>query len=1297
MLQSPVVGLRMTGFLKPFEIGEDDLAKLPPTQFVQLMKRLVQADLHAAGVPLSALEGTLRINISDGGEDIRVEWSDGPERTAFIPRRSTIIQCKAEKMSDAKLRAEPVLADKSGLKPAIAEVLELQGAYLLVTSKTNTTTPRRAGAAKKTVGKKSKKAKRSTVNKQIPRLAEMVSVVRGVLSKYDKRAAKADLSIYGPPKLTDWVNAHPMIAIWVKQALGYASADFAFQTMESWSEYKGLSNELIRWIDLDHNLDAIKEAIARPGKVVRLLGHSGLGKSRIAYEALLSTASQDTSDLTPIVAYARRYAPGIIGQVRDFIQNKRRVVLVVDECPPDGHRALSEEVHRSSSLLSLISLDLEFDHPPSEDMEIVVHAAPDESIRAILNSLGFAGSPEDLDRVTKFCSGFPRIAVLVSDALKEGSQHFANFRDNDHFVSMLVWGRGAENLELLRCLRCLALFESVGLVEHRRTEFEWVAQHLLKLQPNELEANLEHFYKRQILQKRGYSIAVLPRPLAAQLSAIYWKNASDAEKKTILSGQMPDELISALCNRLPDLEYVEHARDVARQLCGSSGPFGSAKALNTEIGARCLRKLAEVAPNEVLTTLVREFGNWDVHRLKNEVGPGRRYLVWTLDVLAWEPSLFRDAMRFLLRLAGAENETWSNNATGEFVQRFRVQLPGTSASLEQRLRYLTDYVDEAEEPEVLVIISTLHEAIDARGHSRTIGSEQQGTRKSYVDFRPKIWKEVFDYVRGCLNLLLKIGERDARYLQPVRRALESIDMGYVIAETVFPVYSEVVRRVRPTDMTWGVLLDTLSWTIKNRLGGEDVKDVRAAVEALFSELLPKTISDRILFFIKNVPWHFRELNEEGRHDHSRNKRRAAELGRQCADDLTIFREVVGPLTRGEVREGFAFGESLYDASASKSEVLEVALEALASARLESPNPSLVGGMLFALGRENVELYQSLLSQIVNREGLAMHTTYLASLHLSSEGVALIVHGLERGDFAPQATYILGAGRVMEPLPATSVSALISSLRAKGAEGAFASLDLLGMYCHESHDKFFSMREEIDATLRSEAFYQKETPRAMVDFHYEELASKLLDDGEYGAPFAQFIANRCIELTEHSKLRNDSLLQKLAGLIFAKYPQQSLERFAAYVEQSGAKERWVLSYILGSPFSFDDKQEGPLFSLDKEVVIEACRKYPRRFAVLVAEIAPLFVTGEGRSWSPLGLALFDEFGARKDILSAITSNIYTGGWSGSHSEHLRSYLGPLRIASDHKRSQVRAWARQQLDSLNRQIAKAVRDEEEEGFR
>lgn len=42
----------------------------------------------------------------------------------------------------------------------------------------------------------------------------------------------------------------------------------------------------------------------------------------------------------------------------------------------------------------------------------------------------------------------------------------------------------------------------------------------------------------------------------------------------------------------------------------------------------------------------------------------------------------------MMRMAIAENESISNNATGEFIRLFPIMLPATSASLNERLTFL---------------------------------------------------------------------------------------------------------------------------------------------------------------------------------------------------------------------------------------------------------------------------------------------------------------------------------------------------------------------------------------------------------------------------------------------------------------------------------------------------------------------------------------------------------------------------------------------------------------------------------
>jgi hypothetical protein len=481
------------------------------------------------------------------------------------------------------------------------------------------------------------------------------------------------------------------------------------------------------------------------------------------------------------------------------------------------------------------------------------------------------------------------------------------------------------------------------------------------------------------------------------------------------------------------------------------------------------------------------------------------------------------------------------------------------------------------------------------------------------------------------------------------------------------------------------------------LNGDDVKQTRTTVLELFDELLPKTLKERVLFFVKTVPWHFDESASEERVGLNKNQQRAIELGYECADNLVVFNEVAFPLSNGESRQGFAFGQAIYEKTNARRQVIETAIEALIAAAEGNPNPSVLGGMLFVSGREDISKFESLLEEISSHGALKQHLVYLAGLHLTPRTLKLVVDGLNNGDLTPQSTYILGAGRVMDSLSPESISTLISALRARGSDGFLAAVDLLGMYTLDSAEKFKATRAEIDATLRSELFYKERSNRTMMDFHYETLASKLLNDEKYGEPLSEFIAKSLIGLAESKELGNTDLAHRLSSLIFSKFPRQSLELFASYVEHSDRIARWNLGYVIGSPMSFGEKEEGPLFKIDHRTLIDACRKYPKRFAVLVAEIAPIFRFDGARAWSTVGQALLDTFGGRKEILDALSSNIRTGGWSGPISDHLKSYIPPLKHASEHKLNQVRVWAKQQLASLNRQIERAIKDEEEETLR
>src|SRR5262249_28578403 len=125
---------------------------------------------------------------------------------------------------------------------------------------------------------------------------------------------------------------------------------------------------------------------------------------------------QDASHgLTALVIYARQYSDAVLAQMRTLVGTERRGIVVVDECPPNCHRLLSEEIRRSNSNLSLLTMDHSFVRPDAEDQVITLDHAPTEVIKGIIGDL-VSGPSGDIDAAAEFCAGYPQIAVLVGRA-----------------------------------------------------------------------------------------------------------------------------------------------------------------------------------------------------------------------------------------------------------------------------------------------------------------------------------------------------------------------------------------------------------------------------------------------------------------------------------------------------------------------------------------------------------------------------------------------------------------------------------------------------------------------------------------------------------------------------------------------------------------------------------------------------------------------------------------------------------------------------------------------------------------
>ncbi len=758
---------------------------------------------------------------------------------------------------------------------------------------------------------------------------------------------------------------------------------------------------------------------------------------------------------------------------------------------------------------------------------------------------------------------------------------------------------------------------------------------------------------------------------------------------------MPDELKQALCERSADLNYLSNARAVAAQLCGPQGPFGSAEALNTEVGAHCLRELAVVAPEEVIEALERCFGNWSEEKLREEFGPGRRWTVWALDLLVWDSATFEPAMRFLFRLAVGENETWGNNATNEFAQRFRIQLPGTATSLEFRAGVLEALVAASEPQQLIVLLKALKSLLNSRMSSRMVGSEHQGSRKPYVDYNP-LWNEVWPYINRGLEMWRTLARRHPDQIGIIRKELASTVTGLLVAAPAIGELEATIDELNPEGGVWAEMLSSISHVLRYELADAEDKVV-APIRALFEKLSPSTLAERLIFFVKDVDWGFEDPDEDDERDFEAPVRRAEALGRECASDLQTFVEVLPALSVGEFKHSFAFAKALLSAATERTDFIAAAVEELSKVK-ENADPSVVAGFISAIAADSGASAEELVKKLAGKAELRKFTPYFAGVALTPTLVELLSSLVRAAELEPRSLSILAGGRVMEALPPEAVQQLLEALRERDVSGALVALDLLSMYVHGREDKKVAMLGCASELLQVPGLLHAENIPTMGEHHIEVLASSVLNSPELGPKLAEFLTGELLVVSETREYRSDRLQTKIAANLVERFPDIFVSRLAPAIERGPASATWRLEHLLGSPFGKSEGEVNSFFSLGVARLRAVCQQYPKRFALFVARTAPLFTSETGnRDWTDIATILFDELGRRKDVLSEIGANLHTGIWAGPTSEYLNGFLPPLKKLLDHPVLDVRRWAKREISSIEKRIQSEIRDEEEWNLR
>ena len=146
---------------------------------------------------------------------------------------------------------------------------------------------------------------------------------------------------------------------------------------------------------------------------------------------------------------------------------------------------------------------------------------------------------------------------------------------------------------------------------------------------------------------------------------------------------------------------------------------------------------------------MRTIGTWDKETLLHFT-EGRRNVIWALEKIVMWKDLFADAARLLLALGEAENEDWSNNASGMFTELFSPgigRVAPTEASPAERFSVLKEAFESGSKERRALGLKACHAALESRHFSRIGSAEYQGLRPEPQLWMPKKYGEIYDAYR----------------------------------------------------------------------------------------------------------------------------------------------------------------------------------------------------------------------------------------------------------------------------------------------------------------------------------------------------------------------------------------------------------------------------------------------------------------------------------------------------------------------------------------------------------------------
>lgn len=1218
------------------EVTPDDIALLSDRDLRTLVGLLCEADLKAQALSPAHVTWGGHQNAEDEGIDVRVGLPAETIIDGFIPRPDTGFQVKREDLQPNKIRAEMCPSDS--LRNSIRDLANRKGAYIIVSSQGS--------------------ASYSSLRR---RRAAMAKAVEG--------ASNADaliLDFYDRTRIATWVRSHRGLILWVKKQIGKAvqgwqsygawaypqeGSDAEFLLDAKLSIYSGKSGgESGEGVTILTAIQSMRNLLRQPRRMVRLVGLSGVGKTRLVQALFDSRVGEHALD--SVLAFYTNIAdapdPQPLALASFLIASREPGILVIDNCGAELHQRLTEACQVPESNLSLITVEYDIrDHQPEATDVFILKSASPELITALVQRRFPHLTVVDARTIAQMSDGNARIAVALAGAVRI-RESLAELED-DVLFQRLFHQRNDPSESLLRAAQTCSLiysFNAEDLAQGDQAELAQLGM-LVGMDAQTMYASVAELKRRDLVQQRGEWRAVLPHAIANRLASEALQNIPLQSIERQFWKRGSERLLQSFSRRLGYLHETNEAKVVVRKWLESAGMLSDVVNLN-ELGTAMFKNVAPVEPDLTLAALEKNLSDLD----QNALSACSRY-VEILRAIAYDPALFHRAAMLLLKISETssleEDPRERNDPLTILISLFHIYLSGTHATIEQRLQVIESLLRSSNAKRQKIGLRALKATLKT-SHFDSWHNFEFGARSRDYGYWPRTQKEIKHWFGSAATVIEKLVRSGCSSSSGLLSIIAEEFCELWTGATVYDQLEQICRTAAAREF-WPDGWLSVRRTLRSKIEIVE-KDRLSALERLLrpANLVQGVQANVFAATQRNFYHHYEgDSTETYLARIQETQEYIQELGKTVAENEDVFAELLPQMIEGNYQIRL-FGGGLARGAVDPGSMWHRLVAQFAASPEEHRSAEILVGFIgeLCLRNSQLNLANTFLDDSLKNETLApLYPQMQTAVPIDDLGCARLLKSLEIGNI-PGAEYrCLAYGRAVDSILGRDFKALVLGIAAK-KDGFGPAADITHMRIHTGPGEVKPQEPavlEAGRDLLGQMSFKRNT--AHDGYALGEIAKACLCGNEN----ISIVFNLCERLKTAVSLCETSAFYHRAFLasLLTVQPMATLDGLLGDSEQQQVGIR-ILDDIC-------DDRGNPLDAVPTQDILRWCDKDPEVRYPIIARLVTVSKSAsqsEPRKWTDTALLLLEKAPDRIAVLREFINQLTVlSGWVGSFAATLEA--------------------------------------------